>query len=347
MKIKVQEIASFINAKIIGDSSIEIENVTKIESAKAGDLTFLYLSSYEKYFENTKASAIIVKNDFIKSRKDITYLEVNSPEKAFFSVIKKYFSPEFSLSGIDSTAFISQSVKIGKNVSVGKNVIISEGCIIGDNTKIYHNTVILENTEIGDNCLIFPNVNVRENCKIGNRVIIHSGTVIGSDGFGFSPDEKGVYQKIPQIGNVIIEDDVELGSNVSVDRAAIGSTIIKRGCKIDNLVQIAHNVIIGEDTVISAQAGISGSTKIGNHCILAGQAGLVGHIEIGDNVVITAQAGVSKSLLKPGYYSGTPASEIKSYQKLHAQLRYVPDYIEEIKNLKAEIKQLKEQIDKK
>jgi UDP-3-O-[3-hydroxymyristoyl] glucosamine N-acyltransferase len=347
MKIKIQEIASFVDGKIIGNPNTEINNVAKIEDAQSGDITFLYLSAYEKFFQSTEASAIIVKKNFDKSRNDITYLEVDSPEKAFFAVLKKYFNPKFSLKGIDPSAFISKSVKIGENVSIGKNVVISENCKIGSNTKIYHNTVILENSEIGDDCLIFPNVNIRENCKIGNRAIIHSGTVIGSDGFGFIPDEEGVYQKIPQIGNVIIEDDVELGSNVSVDRAAIGSTIIKRGCKIDNLVQIAHNVVIGEDTVISAQAGVSGSTKIGNHCILAGQAGLVGHIELGDNVVITAQSGVSKSFLRPGYYMGTPASEIKSHQKLQAQLRNIPNYIDEIKNLKNEIKSLKEQISKK
>jgi len=346
MKLKIQEIASFINGKIIGDPNTEINNVAKIEDAKSGDLTFLYLSSYEKFFKSTKASVIIVKQDFNKSRNDITYLEVNSPEKAFFAILKKFFSPEFSLEGVDPTASINKSAKIGDNVSIGKNVVISENCKIGNNNKIYHNTVILENSEIGDDCLIFPNVNIRENCKVGNRAIIHSGTVIGSDGFGFIPDEKGVYQKIPQIGNVIVEDDVELGSNVSIDRAAIGSTIIKRGCKIDNLVQIAHNVVVGEDTVISAQAGISGSTKIGKNCILAGQAGLVGHIELGDNVVITAQSGVSKSFLKPGYYMGTPAAEIKSHQKLQAQLRNIPNYIEEINNLKIEIKSLKEQIAK-
>ncbi len=179
---------------------------------------------------------------------------------------------------------------------------------------------------------------------LGNNVIIHSGTVIGSDGFGYSPNEKGEYEKIPQIGNVIIEDDVEIGSNVSIDRAAIGSTIIKRGCKIDNLVQIAHNVILGEDTVVSAQTGVSGSTKIGKHCILAGQAGLVGHIELGDNVVITAQAGVSKSILKPGYYSGSPAMEMRSYQKMQAQVRFIPDYAERIKELENQLKSLKELI---
>lgn len=347
MKIKIQEIASYISGNIFGDEKIEIENVAKIEEAKTGDLTFLYLSSYEKYFPTTKASVVIVKPDFNKSRNDITYIVVASPEKAFFSILKKYFNPIFLLVGIDPTAFIDKSAKIGNDVSIGKNVIVSEGCIIGNNTKIFHNTVVMEKTQIGDNCLIFPNVSIRENCKLGNNVIIHSGTVVGSDGFGYSPDEKGIYQKIPQIGNVVIEDDVELGSNVSIDRAAIGSTIIKRGCKIDNLVQIAHNVILGEDTVISAQVGVSGSTKIGNKCILAGQAGLVGHIELGDNVVITAQSGVSKSILKPGYYMGSPAIEIKAQQKMQAQVRFIPDYVDRIKKLESELKLLKEETFKK
>lgn len=347
MKINIREIASFIDGEIFGDDKIEIGNVAKIEDAKPGDLTFLYLPAYEKYFSSTTASVIIVKPDFERSRNDITYIVANSPEKAFFSVIRKYFTPQFSLTGIDGSAFIDSTAKLGNNVAIGKNVVISAGCVIGDNTKIYHNSVLLDDVIIGNDCLIFSNVSIREKCKIGNNVVIHSGTVIGGDGFGFNPDSNGVYQKIPQIGNVIIEDDVELGSNVSVDRAAIGSTIIKRGSKIDNLVQIAHNVIIGEDTVISAQAGISGSTKIGNHCILAGQAGLVGHIELGDNVIITAQTGVSKSILKPGYYMGFPAMEIKSYQKLQAQLRLFPDYIKRIKELENEVQSLKENQSKK
>ncbi len=342
MKIKIQEIASLIKGNIFGNAKIEIENVAKIEDAKPGDLTFLYLSAYEKYFLTTKASVVIVKPDFKQTRDDITYIVAASPEKAFFEIIRKYFTPDFPLQGIDPTASVHIDAKIGNDVAIGKNVVISAGCFIGDSTKIFHNTVVMENTEIGSNCLIHPNVSIRENCKVGNYVIIHSGTVVGSDGFGYSTDENGVYQKIPQIGNVIIEDDVELGSNVSIDRAAVGSTIIKRGCKIDNLVQIAHNVILGEDTVISAQTGISGSTKIGKHCILAGQAGLVGHIELGDNVVITAQSGVSKSILKPGYYMGSPAMEIKAQQKMQAQIRFIPDYIERIKKLEDEIKSLKE-----
>jgi len=347
MKISIKEIASLINGNVSGDIIIEISNVAKIEEAKQGDLTFLYLPAYDKFFPATQASAIIVKTGFSKSRNDITYIEVDSPEKAFFTILKKFFTPEFPLNGIDPSAFIHPTAKLAENVAVGKNVVISYGCIIGADTKVFHNTVVSDNVSIGSGCLIHSNVSVRENCILGNRVIIHSGTVVGSDGFGYSPNEKGEYEKIPQIGNVIIEDDVELGSNVSIDRAAMGSTIIKRGCKIDNLVQIAHNVILGEDTVVSAQTGVSGSTKIGRHCILAGQAGLVGHIELGDNVIITAQSGVSKSIPKPGYYSGSPAMEMRSYQKMQAQVRFIPDYADRIKELENQVKSLKELISKK
>jgi UDP-3-O-[3-hydroxymyristoyl] glucosamine N-acyltransferase len=346
MKISVSEIAALINGIVFGDVTIEISNLAKIDEAKTGELTFLYLPAYEKYFHETKASVIIVKPDFIKSRNNITYIVTPSPEKAFFTIIKKYFTPQFPLSGIDSTAFVHPTAVIGKNTSLGKYVVISAGCKIGDNAKIFHNTTLLENVIVGNDGIIFSNVSIRENCEIGNHVIIHSGTVIGSDGFGFSPDENGVYQKIPQIGNVVIGDDVELGSNVSIDRAALGSTIIKRGCKIDNLVQIAHNVVLGEDTVISAQSGISGSTKIGKHCILAGQSGLVGHIELGDNVIITAQSGVSKSILKPGYYLGSPVMEMKSSQKIQAHVRNLPDYVKRINELEKQIQLLQEKFPK-
>lgn len=344
MKISIREISELINGIISGDSNLEISNVAKIEDANSGDLTFLYLSAFEKFFPATKASAIIVKTGFAKTRKDITYIEVDSPEKGFFSVVKKYFTPEFPLTGIDHSVSIHQTAVLGSNVAIGKNVVISAGCKIGANSKIFHNTVVSENVTIGSECLIHSNVSIRENCTIGNNVIIHPGTVVGSDGFGYSTNEKGEYEKIPQIGNVIIEDNVELGSNVSIDRAALGSTIIKRGCKIDNLVQIAHNVILGEDTVVSSQTGISGSTRIGKHCILAGQAGLVGHIEIGDNVVITAQSGVSKSILKPGYYMGSPAREIKTAQKIGVHLHNLPEYAAKISELENEIKKLKDSL---
>ena len=346
MKIKLQEIAKLVNGKIIGDENYFISGLAKIDEAENGDLTFLYHPAYERYFQSTKASAILVKTGFDKTRDDINYIEIEHPEKAFFTLIRNYLSPKFPLEGIDKTAFVHPAAAVGQGTALGKNVIISSGCKIGDNVKIFHNTVLLDNVEVGDNTLIFQNVSIRENCKIGKRAIIHPGTVIGADGFGFNPDEKGVYHKIPQVGNVIIGDDVELGANVTIDRASLGSTIIKSGVKIDNLVQIAHNVIIGENTVISSQSGISGSTKIGRNCILAGQVGLVGHIEIADNTILLAQAGISKSIKKSGKYFGSPAKELSTALRLEAHLRSLPEYAERIKDLENQIKTLQKEISK-
>jgi UDP-3-O-[3-hydroxymyristoyl] glucosamine N-acyltransferase len=346
MEIKLQEIAQLVNGIIIGDENSIVNGLAKIDEAKNGELTFLYHPAYEKYFQSTKASAILVKTGFDKTRNDINYIELEYPEKAFFTLIRKYFTPKFPLEGIDKTAFVHPQAVVGQGTALGKNVVISSGCKIGDNVKIFHNTVLLDNVEVGDNTLIFQNVSIRENCKIGKRATIHPGSVIGADGFGFNPDEKGVYHKIPQVGNVIIEDDVELGANVTIDRASLGSTIIKSGVKIDNLVQIAHNVIIGENTVISSQSGISGSTKIGRNCILAGQVGLVGHIEIADNTILLAQAGISKSIKKPGKYFGSPAKELSTALRLEAHLRNLPEYAERIKDLENQIKTLQEEIQK-
>jgi len=346
MKLSIADIASLTNAKIIGDDPPKagfITGIAKIEEAKEGELTFLYLPRYEKYFPSTKASAIFVKPAFKKTRKDITYLEVPDPNKSFFKIISAYFAPKFPLDGIDATSFVHPSATVGENTSLGKNVVISAGCKIGKNVKIFHNTVLLENVEVGNDSMLFQNVSVREECKIGKRVIIHCGTVIGSDGFGYTM-ENGAYVKIPQIGNVILEDDVELGSNVSVDRAAIGSTIIKRGTKIDNLVQIAHNVVIGEHTAVSGQTGFSGSAKVGDYCVFGGQIGVAGHIEITDNVMIAAQSGVSKSVTKPGTYFGAPLKEIKEAFRQEAHIRNLEDYAKRIKELENKVAELSEQI---
>lgn len=343
LSIKLSEIAKLVGGKLIGDADLIIESVAKIDEAKKGDLTFLYLSHYEKFFSSTGASAILVKPDFNKTRSDISYIEVDAPEKAFASVIINFFSPEFKLNGIDKTAFIDSSSSVGKNVALGKNVVIGANCVIGNNVKIFHNTVLLDNVEVGENSILFQNISVREDCKIGKRVIIHPGAVIGADGFGYQKDEKGVYHKVPQIGNVVIEDDVEVGANSTIDRAALGSTIVKKGSKIDNLVQIAHNVSVGNNTVMSAQSGVSGSVKIGDNSILAGQVGIAGHLEIGDNVILIAQSGVSKSITKPGMYFGSPAKEFRTAKILEAHIRNLPEYSERIKKLEDEIKKLKEE----
>jgi UDP-3-O-[3-hydroxymyristoyl] glucosamine N-acyltransferase len=344
MKIKLKDAADFVGGVVIGDPNIEISNIAKIEEAQQGDLTFLYLPAYEKYLATTKATAVIISPEFNKSRSDINYIEVKNPNVALQKIISTFLKPKLALNGIDSSASVDPSAKIGSNVAIGKNVVISAGCEIGDGTKIYHNTVLMENVKIGNGCLLYPNVTVREECVLGNNVIVHSNSCIGSDGFGYVPNQKGEYEKVPQIGNVILEDDVELGSNVSIDRAAFGSTILKKGVKIDNLVQIAHNVVIGEHTAIAAQAGISGSTKVGKHCMIAGQVGIVGHIEITDGVIIGAQSGISKSISKPGKYRGSPAQDMSAQLRVEAQIRNIPAVSEKIKKLEEKIASLEHKI---
>ena len=346
MEVTLKEISDFVGGKLLGDKEAIIHDLAKIEEAKSGELTFLYLPVYEKFLATTKATAVLVKPDLKKIRQDVSYIEVKDPNKAFFKIINKYFTPEFPLHGIDPSSSIHQSAALGKNVSVGKNVVISSGCKIGDNVKIFHNSVLHEGVSIGNDCTIFSNVTIREKCEIGNRVVIHPGTVVGSDGFGYDLDENGVFTKVHQIGIVKIEDDVEIGANVTIDRATTGATIIKKGVKIDNLVQIAHNVVINENTAIAAQAGISGSTKIGKNCLIAGQVGIVGHIEIADKVTLTAQSGVSKGIPKPGVYFGSPAKEMSTAMRLEGHIRSLPDYAKKIQKLENQVKELLDKLSK-
>ncbi len=347
MKVFIKEAAELIGGKIFGQTDIYFSNISRIDEAQPGDLTLLYLPAYEKYFPTTQASIILVKPGFNKTRDDITYIEVEKPNVALQKIVVKYFAYEMELEGIDESAFIHPTASIGENVAIGKNVVVSEGCKIGDNTKIFHNTVLLKNSSVGSDCLIYQNVSIREECKIGDRAIIHPGVVIGSDGFGFSPDEKGVYHKIPQIGTVEIGNDVEIGANCSIDRAAIGKTKIGNGVKLDNLIQVAHNVEIGDNTVISAQTGISGSTKIGSNCILAGQVGVAGHIEITNGVIVGAQSGVSKSLSKPGKYFGYPAKEWGTALRLESHVRNLPKYSDKIKELEKKLVELEKKLENK
>ncbi|MDP3442442.1 MAG: UDP-3-O-(3-hydroxymyristoyl)glucosamine N-acyltransferase [Ignavibacteria bacterium] len=344
MEIKLRDAADLVGGTVYGNPEITFSGVAKIDEASNGDLTFLYLPAYQKHLSTTRATVVLISPEFPRTRPDLNYIEVKNPNAALQKIIINYFKPVIKLVGIDPSASVHADAKLGENVAVGKNAVISPGCVIGDNSIIHHNTVILENVKIGSNCLIYPNVSVREECVIGDRVIIHSNTVIGSDGFGYIPDEKGVFHKVPQIGNVILEDDVELGSNVSVDRAAMGSTIVKKGVKIDNLVQIAHNVVVGENTVMSAQSGIAGSTKVGKNCMMGGQAGITGHVELGDRIQIGAQSGVSKSLPKSGVYFGSPAIELKTALKRESYIRGLSEQIEKIKKIEEKIASLEQKI---
>jgi len=347
MQLTVKEIADFVGGKIFGDETFTISNVSRIYESQENDLSFLYLPTYAKHLLTTKASVILIKPSIEKTRDDLIYIEVEKPDIALQKVVIKYFMSQIPLSGIADSASIHPTARLGNNVAIGKNVVISMNCTIGDNSVIYHNSVVLENTSVGSNCLVYPNVTITHDNIIGNNVIIHSGTVVGSDGFGYFPNEKGEFTKVPQIGNVIIEDDVELGSNVSIDRAAMGSTIVKKGAKIDNLVQVAHNVEIGKHTSLSGQVGIAGSSKIGDNCIFGGQVGLAGHIEITNQVMIGAQSGVSKSITKPGKYFGSPAKELRTSFREEAHIRNLENYSKQIKELEKKVNELESKLNKK
>jgi len=305
--MRLEEIAAFLDGRIEGDKNINITGVAKIESAGRNEITFVSNPLYEKFFSETDAGAVIISNAFeVKvKRDDISLLRVDDPYLSFLKLLEKFDQANESyLTGISDNCFIESETEVSDNVYIGNFVSILKNCKIGTNTKIYSSTSIDTGVVIGNNCIIYPNVSVYKECVIGNNVIIHSGTVIGSDGFGFVKQSDNSFKKIPQTGKVVIEDNVEIGANSCIDRATMGETRICKGVKLDNQIQIAHNVVIGEDTVIAAQVGIAGSTKIGKRCMIGGQSGIVGHINICDDVIIGASVGVSKSIDKPGIYIG-------------------------------------------
>jgi UDP-3-O-[3-hydroxymyristoyl] glucosamine N-acyltransferase len=351
--MNVREVAALVRGEIEGDGNLEIARVAKIEEAVAGDLTFVANPKYEKFLGTTKASAVLVstKLDTGRYRRQppITFIRVHDPYLAFLTVLKSITRiPDPFPTGVHSTAVVDESAKLGANVSLGAHVVVGKNAVIGDNTRISHGCVIGDEAEIGQDCLFYPRVTVYHQCKVGSRVIIHSGVVIGSDGFGFAPQPDGTYEKIPQLGIVVIEDDVEIGANCTIDRATMGQTTIHRGVKLDNLVHLAHNVSVGDHTVIAAQTGISGSTKIGKNCMIAGQVGMVGHIEIADRTIIMAQSGIPKSITEPGKsYFGYPAKERGRALRIEAVLRSLPELAQELRELQKRVEELRERIEQK
>ena len=343
--MKLSEIAKYLRGELVGDSDLEITGLAKIESAKSGQITFLANQKYARYLNETNASAVIVLKSQLSVK--LPHIKVDDPYLAFLKVLKLFHPPEIpKFSGIHKTAVISDTAIIGDKVTLGAHVYVGENVQIGKNTIIFPNCTLLDNVLVGSNSILYPNVSIRENCQIGNNVIIHNGAVIGSDGFGFAPTGD-TYEKIPQVGRVVIGDHVEIGANTTVDRATMGETVIKKGCKIDNLVQIAHNVIIEENTVIAAQSGISGSTKIGRHVTMAGQGGIVGHVTIGDNAVLAAQTGVSKDVPSNEIWFGTPALPIMRQKKIEASLRHLPELTKKIHQLEKIVIELEERLKRK
>ena len=342
MRKTLKEIAKIFDGEIIGDSDTLITGVAGIREAHEGDITFLANPKYFSLLDKTRASAIITSRDIGPVSKPI--IRTENPSMAFAKIIASFAPNEASHpKGIHKAAIIGKNVSLGQDVAVGPYAVIEGNVSIGDGTIIYSGCFIGHHTKIGKNALIYPNVSIRERIGIGNNVIIHSGTVVGSDGFGFVAIQ-GLHQKIPQIGTVEICDDVEIGANVTIDRARFDKTVIGRGTKIDNLVHIAHNVIIGENSLIVAQAGISGSTVIGNNVTIAGQAGLVGHITIGDGAILAAQAGITKSVPANTTVSGYPAREHSQAKKVNACVQNLPRLYEEIKELKKKIEELESRL---
>lgn len=349
MEFTAKQIALLINGTIEGDPNIIINDISKIENGHKGSLAFLANPKYAKYIYSTNASVIIINNDFqLEKDLDKTLIRVEDPYSSFAKLLREYQKyTKVEKKGISEKAHIEKSAKIGKNVYIGPFVYIGENVEIGDHVKIYPNTLIEEKCKIGENTIIRSGVNIYEDCIIGKNCEIYAGVVIGSDGFGFAPNQANNYKKVPQMGNVIIEDNVDIGANCTIDRATLGSTIIKKGVKLDNLIQIAHNVEIGENTVICAQAGIAGSSKIGKDCIIAGQAGVINHLEIGDNVKIAAQSGVTRNLKNDSIVQGSAAFDFTQYQKVYVIFRKLPELRKQIDDLQKKIDDLESQLNNK
>ncbi len=335
----------FAFVELVGSGEVLISAPAKIESAQKGDVTFIANEKYARFLESTEASLVIVHRSFCVDEftETTSFLKVDDPYSAFVFLLKKFATPRtIAAKGISPTVVMGEGVTIGEGVSIGEYAVIGTRCSIGLNTVIGAHTVLLHDVTIGDDTVLFPNVTCYDGTIIGKRVVIHSGSVIGADGFGFAPQSDGSYVKIPQMGIVEIGDDVEIGANSTIDRATMGSTVIGRGVKIDNLVQIAHNCTIGDNTVIAAQAGISGSVTVGRHCLIGGQAGFAGHLELADHIQVAAKTGISKSFLQPGIaLRGTPAQPMRDQLRLEATLRNLGTMKEKLDRLETELKELK------
>jgi UDP-3-O-[3-hydroxymyristoyl] glucosamine N-acyltransferase len=343
MQFPAAQIALLVSGKVEGDPSVTVNSFGKIEEAKEGQLTFFANPKYEDYLYSTNASIIILNGDYeLKQTINATLIRVPDAYSAFATLLSKYQEiMKQQLTGVQEPCYISKTASLGQNVYIGAFAYLGENVKIGDNTKIYPNVYIGDNVTIGDSSIIHPGVKIYNDCKVGSQVTIHAGTVIGSDGFGFAPQADGTMKKVPQIGNVVIEDNVEIGANTTIDRATIGSTLIKSGAKLDNLIQIAHNVEVGNFTAIAAQVGVSGSTKIGSGVIIGGQAGLAGHINIADNVKINGQSGVNKSVKTAGVsITGTNAYDYTKAMRSMAIARNLPEMDKRIHELEALVKQL-------
>lgn len=343
MKFTAKIIADFTKGEIVGNPDEVVTDISRIEEGKKGTLAFLANPKYEKYLYTTEASVVLINRDLhINSNLRSTIIRVDNAYDAFTSLLELYTKLSPEKKGIEQPCFIDPTAKIGEGVYIGAFSYIGANAVIGNNVKIYPQSYIGDLTKVMDNCLIYSGVKIYHGCYIGLNCIIHSGVVIGGDGFGFVQQPDQQYRKIPQVGNVIVEDQVEIGANVTIDRATMGSTIIRKGVKFDNLIQIGHNVEIGENTVIVSQAGIAGSTKVGRNCMIGGQVGIAGHLKVGDNVKIGAQAGVSNNLKENETVLGSPAFDATKQIRAMIVYKSLPELSKKIDELQKELKALKE-----
>ena len=345
MNFTAKQIAAILNGTIVGNELISVNKLSKIEEGKKGSISFLSNDKYTKYIYNTKASIVIVSDLFTPDYElDTTLVKVKDPYQAFTKLLEYYNKVKLNKIGKETPLFINETAKLGAGHYIGAFAYIGNNVVIGKNVKIFPHVCVGDNVTIKDNCVIYSGCKIYSETQIGNNCIIHAGAVIGSDGFGFAPMDDGTYKKIPQIGNVIIHDNVEIGASTSIDRATLGSTIINKGVKLDNLIQIAHNVVIGENTVIAAQTGIAGSAKIGKNCMIGGQVAIAGHIKLPDNTKLGAKTGIATNLKEEGLVlQGSPAMETRGFFRSSVIFRQLPDLRRQIDKLTKEIKQIKDE----
>jgi UDP-3-O-[3-hydroxymyristoyl] glucosamine N-acyltransferase len=339
MKFTAAQIAGILEGQVIGNPDALVFKLAKIEEGTEGSLTFLANPKYVNFIYTTQATITIVNNDFVpESELSTTLIKVEDAYQSFSKLLEYYNQVKLMKSGIEQPSVITENVTYGEQLYLGSFSYVGKNVIIGNNVKIYPNCFIGDNVTIGDNCVFFAGVKIYSETEIGNNCNFHSGCVVGSDGFGFAPTEDGTFSKIPQIGNVIIEDDVEIGANTTIDRATLGTTLIRKGVKLDNHIQIAHNVEIGENTVIAAQSGIAGSTKIGSNCLIGGQVGVAGHLTIGNNVRVQAQSGIGKNIPDGETIQGSPAFNYGDFSKSYVHFRNLPKIVSDLEELKSNIK---------
>lgn len=346
MEFSAKQIAEFIQGTIVGDENATVHTFAKIEEGIPGAISFLSNPKYTPYIYDTQSSIVLVNNDFVPEKEvKATLIKVNNAYESLAKLLNLYEMSKPKKTGIDPLAYIAPTAKIGENVYIAPFACVGDNAEIGDNTSLHPHATVGSGAKIGHDCILYPNVTVYHDCRVGNHCILHAGSVVGADGFGFAPSPEG-YEKIPQIGIVVLEDNVEIGANTCIDRATMGATIIRKGVKLDNLIQIAHNVEVGSHTVMASQVGIAGSTKVGEWCMFGGQVGVAGHIKVGNKVNMGAQSGVHSSIKDGEALIGTPPMPLKSYFKSSAVFRKLPEMYLELNNLKKEIEELKKQLNK-